>query len=127
MYSFFVGSGHQREKKIVPRGQLYPTFIIGNQKNVVHLRAMNRTITQLLLAVLLALAPSNLFGQQGPKVKVSGTVVDGESGEPLIGVTVLTETFSGVTTYIDGSYNIEAEAGTSLTYSYMGTKFGNFT
>ena len=83
---------------------------------------MNRTITQLLLAVLLALAPSNLFGQQGPKVKVSGTVVDGESGEPLIGVTVLTETFSGVTTYIDGSYNIEAEAGTSLTYSYMGYK-----
>ncbi|MBR3681896.1 MAG: TonB-dependent receptor [Tidjanibacter sp.] len=84
---------------------------------------MNRTtITQLLLAVLLALAPSNLFGQQGPKVKVSGTVVDGESGEPLIGVTVLTETFSGVTTYIDGSYNIEVEAGTSLTYSYMGYK-----
>ena len=82
---------------------------------------MKKTITHILLAVLLALAPFSSFAQ-GSKVKVSGTVVDSESGEPLIGVTVLTETFNGVTTYIDGSYNIEAEAGTTLTFSYMGYK-----
>ncbi|MBR4851350.1 MAG: TonB-dependent receptor [Tidjanibacter sp.] len=82
---------------------------------------MKKTITHILLAVLLALAPFSSFAQ-GSKVKVSGTVVDSESGEPLIGVTVLTETFNGVTTYIDGSYNIEAEAGTNLTFSYMGYK-----
>ncbi len=82
---------------------------------------MKKTITHFLFAVLLALVPFDSFAQ-GSKVKISGTVVDGESGEPLIGVTVLTETFSGVTTYIDGSYSIEAEAGTTLTYSYMGYK-----
>ena len=82
---------------------------------------MKKTTTHILLAVLLALAPFSLFAQ-GSKVKVSGTVVDSESGEPLIGVTVLTETFNGVTTYIDGSYNIEAEAGSTLTFSYMGYK-----
>ena len=82
---------------------------------------MKKTITHIILATLMALAPFEAFSQSA-KVKVSGTVIDGESGEPLIGVTVLAENMNGVTTYIDGSYSIDVEAGTSLTYSYMGYK-----
>lgn len=82
---------------------------------------MKKTITHIILATLMALAPFEAFSQS-TKVKVSGTVIDGESGEPLIGVTVLAENMNGVTTYIDGSYSIDVEAGTSLTYSYMGYK-----
>ena len=68
-----------------------------------------------LLVLLCSVATS--YAQS---VTVSGKVVDSQNGEPLIGVTIITETMSGTTTSIDGSYSIAATAGTSLTYSYMG-------
>lgn len=76
---------------------------------------------KLLFSALLVLLPLTLFGQ-GQKVEVSGKVVDAQSGEPLIGVTIITETMHGVTTTWDGTYSISADAGTSLTFSYMGYK-----
>ena len=53
---------------------------------------------------------------------VSGTVVD-ETGTPLIGMTVIiTETTNGVTTDIDGKYQINVPSDGSLTFSYLGYK-----
>ncbi len=80
---------------------------------------MRTSLTKLMLSALLVLLCSvaTSFAQS---VTVSGKVVDSQNGEPLIGVTIITETMSGTTTSIDGSYSIAATAGTSLTYSYMG-------
>ena len=57
---------------------------------------------------------------QGTKVTVSGVVTSAEDKLPLIGVAVVTEAMSGVTTSIDGDYTIEVEAGTKLTFQYVG-------
>lgn len=80
---------------------------------------MKHKLTKLLLVALCVLS-SSLCQAQAQKVNVSGKVVDAANGDPLIGVTILTETMQGVSTYVDGSYTISAEAGTLLTYSYMG-------
>ncbi|MBR5819855.1 MAG: TonB-dependent receptor [Alistipes sp.] len=57
---------------------------------------------------------------QGEKVVVSGVVTSSEDKLPLIGVTVVTEKLNGVATSIDGDYTIEVEAGTKLTFDYVG-------
>ena len=51
---------------------------------------------------------------------VSGVVTSSEDKLPLIGVTVVTEKLNGVATSIDGDYTIEVEAGTKLTFDYVG-------
>ena len=53
-------------------------------------------------------------------VAVSGVVTTAEDGEPLLGATVVTQSMTGVTTSIDGSYTIKAEAGSVLTFQYVG-------
>ncbi|MBO5693698.1 MAG: TonB-dependent receptor [Tidjanibacter sp.] len=80
---------------------------------------MRTSLTKLMLSALLVLLCS-VATSYAQSVTVSGKVVDSQNGEPLIGVTIITETMSGTTTSIDGSYSIAATAGTSLTYSYMG-------
>ncbi len=90
-------------------------------KKNIHLHAMKTKLTKLLFATLLMLLGLPLYAQ-GQQVVISGKVVDASGGEPLIGVTILTETFSGTTTAVDGTYTIKAAAGTTLTYSYMGYK-----
>ncbi len=82
---------------------------------------MRNILTKLLFAALLVLTSSSLYAQGG-KVSVSGKVVDAANGEPLIGVTILTESMQGVTTFVDGTYTIDATEGTTLTFSYMGYK-----
>ena len=82
---------------------------------------MRTKLTKLFFAALLVLTTSALYAQE-QKVAVSGKVVDAANGEPLIGVTILTESMQGVTTFVDGTYTIGATAGTSLTFSYMGYK-----
>lgn len=53
---------------------------------------------------------------------VSGTVVD-ETGTPMIGLTVIvTGTTNGVTTDMDGRYQINVSGDESLTFSYLGYK-----
>ena len=56
----------------------------------------------------------------GAVVTVSGVVTSAEDKQPLIGVAVVTEKMQGVTTMLDGTYTIKAEAGTKLSFSYLG-------
>ena len=66
------------------------------------------------------MAIQSLFAQD---FSVKGKVFDGESNEPLIGVTIMQEgTNNGVITDIDGSYSIEIKgvAKATLVYSYIG-------
>lgn len=74
----------------------------------------------LLFASLAVMAIQSLFAQD---FSVKGTVFDGETNEPLIGVTIMQEgTNNGVITDIDGSYSIEIKgvAKATLVYSYIG-------
>lgn len=74
----------------------------------------------LLFVSLAVMAIQSLFAQN---FSVKGTVFDGESNEPLIGVTIMQEgTNNGVITDIDGSYSIEIKgvAKATLVYSYIG-------
>ena len=83
---------------------------------------MQRFVQHGLLALLLLLSPCLLWAQGAAMVTVSGVVTSAEDKQPLIGVTVLTETMSGVTTSIDGDYSIQVAAGTTLTFEYLGYK-----
>jgi TonB-linked SusC/RagA family outer membrane protein len=72
-----------------------------------------------LLFVLLLLVPGlTLLAQR----TVTGTVVDGETGDPLIGVSVVVEgTTSGTITESDGSYALSVPAEAErLLFSYIG-------
>lgn len=54
-------------------------------------------------------------------VKISGIVTDATDGKSLPGVTVLIKgTTKGTTTDIDGKYVVDANAGATLVYSYIG-------
>ena len=61
-----------------------------------------------------------VFAQGAQKQTVTGTVTD-ESGEPLIGVTVVENGANvGAITDFDGKYSLEAPANATLTFSYVG-------
>ena len=81
-------------------------------------RHFNLLLTCLLLAF--AMVPNCAFAQSGAVVTVSGVVTSAEDKMPLIGVAVVTEKMQGVTTMLDGTYSIKAEAGTKLSFSYLG-------
>ena len=83
---------------------------------------MQRFVKHGLLALLVAWLPCLVWAQGAAMVTVSGVVTSAEDKQPLIGVTVLTETMSGVTTSIDGDYSIQVAAGTTLTFEYLGYK-----
>ena len=88
-------------------------------------RHFNSILTCLLLA--LAMMPHFAFAQGGAIVTVSGVVTSAEDKQPLIGVTVVTEKMSGVTTALDGTYSIKVEAGTKLSFSYLGYRSVDWT
>ena len=81
-------------------------------------RHFNSLLTCLLLAF--AMVPTFTFAQSGAVVTVSGVVTSAEDKQPLIGVAVVTEKMQGVTTLLDGTYTIKVEAGTKLSFSYLG-------
>ena len=63
---------------------------------------------------------SGLFAQQLYSQTVSGNITD-ESGVPLPGANVIIEgTTTGVSTDFDGNYQIQAEQGQVLQFSYIG-------
>lgn len=70
------------------------------------------------------------FAQQ---IKVSGTVVDAKTSEPIIGANVIQSgTTSGTITDVDGKYTLEVPADGELTVTYVGynpsvIKVGNRT
>ncbi|MEM6396330.1 MAG: TonB-dependent receptor [Bacteroidota bacterium] len=53
--------------------------------------------------------------------RITGTITDSETGEPLIGASVLVvETATGTVTDLDGSYSVSAAADGKLQFSYTG-------
>ena len=80
---------------------------------------LKKTKKAILLA-LMFIVPCVAFAQE--RVTVSGIVTSAEDNQPLIGVTVVTETLSGMSTGLDGSYSVQAPAGTKLTFQYIGFK-----
>ena len=64
------------------------------------------------------LFPTVLFAQS---LRVVGTVVDEQTSEPLIGVSILEDgTSNGMITDIDGNFVIEVKQGAKLQLSYVG-------
>ena len=53
-------------------------------------------------------------------VKVSGVVSDKNDATPIIGANVTWGPTMGVSTDVDGRYNITVEEGTTITFSYLG-------
>lgn len=88
-------------------------------------RDLNSLLTCLLL--MLAMVPNFAFAQSVSVVTVSGVVTSAEDKLPLIGVAVVTEKMQGVTTSLDGSYTIKVEAGTKLSFSYLGYRSVDWT
>ena len=66
--------------------------------------------------------PEMSYSQSSGNVTVSGTITSADDGEPLIGVSVVSDSFQGVTSSIDGTYTIEVKGGSVLTFSYLGFK-----
>ena len=75
---------------------------------------MKRNLTMMLLCMMMAVTA---LAQSA----ISGTVISAQDGEPVIGaaVKVKGET-QGVVTNIDGKFTINAEAGKTLVFSYVG-------
>ncbi|MBQ8864152.1 MAG: TonB-dependent receptor [Rikenellaceae bacterium] len=80
---------------------------------------MPKFLSKVLLALMLAI-PAAAVAQE--RVTVSGKVTSAEDKQPLIGVTVVTEALSGMSTQLDGTYSVQAVAGTKLTFQYIGFK-----
>ena len=71
--------------------------------------------------ILLFLLISTIAFAQEMRV-VSGVIKD-NSGEPIIGVTVVQKgTTNGTTTDLEGFYEIKAPLGSTLRFSYLGMK-----
>ncbi len=72
----------------------------------------------LYLTFFLFIAPLHLFAQQ---VTVKGRVIEQETGEPLPGVSIVVEnTPRGVSTDIDGTFEIKVNTTDKLTFSFLG-------
>ena len=61
------------------------------------------------------------------KVTVRGEVVAADTGEPLIGAFVVTGPSSGVSTSVDGTYEVSVDAGTTLSFQFIGFQPAEFT
>lgn len=62
-----------------------------------------------------------LFTAIAQDITLSGVVTDAESGEPLVGASVVTADGKGVTTDLDGKYKLKLSKGThKVTYSFIG-------
>ncbi len=76
---------------------------------------------RLILLICAMLCATTLSAQN---ISIKGTVTSADDAEPLAGVTVMVKgTFSGVSTDIDGKYQITLPAGGGiLTFQYIGYK-----
>ena len=73
---------------------------------------------KLLILFFSVMANVAIFAQS---VAVSGTVIDAESKEPLIGVSVLeVGTNNGLITDLDGNFQLGVATGATLQLSYVG-------
>lgn len=71
------------------------------------------------LSLVLALMAVSLFAQAK---KVTGTVLDADNGEPLIGVSVVEKgTTNGIVTDLDGNFTLQTkDENAILSFSYVG-------
>ena len=84
-------------------------------------------IIPVLCLLFLSLMAGAAHAQDGQRVTVTGTVVDGQ-GEPVIGAGIVVKgTTEGAITDLDGKFSIEAEAGTTLVVSFIGMDSYEFT
>ena len=69
--------------------------------------------------LLLGIAVSaELMAQSG---RVTATLQDAQSGEPLIGVSIVEQgTTNGIVTDLDGNFTLEVQEGATLEFSYVG-------
>lgn len=73
---------------------------------------------KLFCSLIIFLIPLLSFGQ---KVEVSGTVIDAENNSPLPGVSIILKSSNkGTTSDFNGNYQIVANQGDILIFSYMG-------
>ncbi|MDR0331863.1 MAG: TonB-dependent receptor [Dysgonamonadaceae bacterium] len=83
---------------------------------------MNRFFV--LLVFFLCCSYCCVFAQQagtGQTVTVSGTVTDSQTGETLIGVSIMQRgTSSGTVTDFDGDFSVSVPIGSTLVFSYVG-------
>ncbi|MDX1942913.1 MAG: SusC/RagA family TonB-linked outer membrane protein [Saprospiraceae bacterium] len=69
-----------------------------------------------ILVMYLAVIPAFIFSQT-----VSGTVIDAQSLEPIIGANIVVKgTLTGTSTDLDGRYQLSASFGDTLVFSYTG-------
>ena len=72
-----------------------------------------------LLIILVFLSILTSYSQ-----KISGTITDETTKEPLIGVNVILSNTNGTTTNIDGEFSLIAKVGeNSITFKYKGRGF----
>jgi len=75
----------------------------------------------LVLTCLLITAAGNTFAQNGPAIKVSGTIVDAATNDPIPGASILIKgTQAGSMTDINGKYSLNVPQGATLVFSYIG-------
>ena len=79
----------------------------------------------LLLCLLLNSIATDLYGaslsSKPPQKVVTGTILEGDSGTPLPGVTIVEKgTKNGTSTDFDGKYSITVPAGATLVFTYIG-------
>ena len=72
----------------------------------------------LMPAIIILFFNFQVFAQ----LKISGKVIDGETGEPLIGATIIiVGTFTGIATNVEGQYSLSGISnGSVLKVSYIG-------
>lgn len=88
------------------------SFVTSLTKNT-HMRQKFKILLTLMSFVMV----QTMFAQEK---EITGSVQDA-SGVPLLGVNILVKgTSTGTQTDFDGNYSIEASAGETLTYSYVG-------
>ena len=70
-----------------------------------------------MLSLVLLMMTFSLSAQQH---SVTGTVVDADNGQPLVGVAVMVSTGGGTTTDINGAYAVQVSDDATLTFSTLG-------
>ncbi len=70
-----------------------------------------------LMALALMVLAVPAFAQ---KAEVKGTVTDAESGQPLVGVTVIADSGAGTATDAAGHYALYVDANDALSFDYLG-------
>ncbi|MDB5009307.1 MAG: TonB-dependent receptor plug [Mucilaginibacter sp.] len=87
--------------------------------------SLNLRVTQMVLScaifAMIALISSSSLAQSG-LIKVQGKVTDQTTGETLIGVSVKASNGATVNTGVDGSYTIQINPQSTLTFNYVGYK-----